>query len=199
MRTEDAAYVDFLERKYLWGRQWYLQHIIFPRYARQLLPGLVYDLGFGSGAFLEFASRRGLRVVGVDSNPGFVQRAKAHGWNVCLDDVTKPAGHFEKGMNVVCDNLLEHLDETALRRFLSHLGLFLSPGGRLLVIVPNKRGFMSDPTHQTLVDDAVMQRLLPETSLELLHTFWHPIPFSCIGNLYIYNMRVYVMEYRGRA
>ncbi len=98
--------------------------------------GPVLDVGCGGGSFLAALSRRGVRVIGLDSAHG----AAAAAWNgsgvpallACLEAAPFPAGSFGA---VTMFHVLEHLAEPHL--CLQHAHRLLRPDGRLYVQVPN--------------------------------------------------------------
>jgi 2-polyprenyl-3-methyl-5-hydroxy-6-metoxy-1,4-benzoquinol methylase len=194
METTDPDYAQFLENKYRPGREFYLRHLIYPKYLRAFKPGMVYDIGCGFGAFLAFMRARGLPVKGFDSNPGLVELCARKGFEVTLENITCPARRYPPAPNLICDNVLEHLSEEEIDSFFRHLDHFCEPGGNLLVIVPNRKGYASDPTHKTFVELDLIQAMARKHALHLDQYYLHPIPRAECGARYIFNMSVFVLQ-----
>ncbi|MGH2672743.1 MAG: methyltransferase domain-containing protein [Actinomycetota bacterium] len=98
----------------------------------------VLDLGCGSGEHLRYF---GSASVGLELNPGLVERARGTGldvrrWNFV--DGIPPAlhGRFDA---IWCSNVLEHV--LAPHEFLIDTRSALRPGGLLIVVVPITRPF----------------------------------------------------------
>jgi len=93
--------------------------------------GRALDVGSGDGSSLRLMDRLGSRSVGLDTNPsgGVVVRGTA-------TDIPFKDGSFEL---VVCLRTLQHVhdDERAVRE----IRRVLRPGGRLVLVVANKRSF----------------------------------------------------------
>lgn len=196
MNTDEEAYKQFLEQKYRRGRTWYLEKLIFPRYFRELLPGNVYDLGCGFGAFLAYASKKSNPAIGVDNNPSLINHCKQQGLNVVLDSIIEPTQTYQPADNVVCDNVIEHLSIDQINLFFSNIPLFLKPGGRALFAVPNRQGFASDPTHKTFIDEEVLEPIAKNHGLFQHNSFLFPIPWQQLGALYVFNMTVIVFSFQ---
>jgi trans-aconitate methyltransferase len=196
MQTTDEAYIDFLEKKYRSGRDFYLTHFIYPRCAAEFSPGLIYDIGCGMGAFLEYCKKRNLPARGFDSNPKLVERCQKRGFEAVQEDIVCPKGNYPPAPNLICDNVLEHLTPDEINSFFSGVKQYWMPGGVLLVIVPNRRGYQSDPTHKTFVDETVIRQMTAKHGLTLVRQYRHPIRWRFPGELYIFNMTVFRLENR---
>jgi trans-aconitate methyltransferase len=199
MQTTDEAYIEFLEQKYRPGRNFYLTHFIYPRCAAEFSPGLIYDIGCGMGAFLEYCKKRKLSARGFDSNPQLVERCQKKGFAVTLEDIVRPRADYPPAPNLICDNVLEHLTTDEIAAFFSGVKRYWAPGGVLLVIVPNRRGYESDPTHKTFVDETIISQMARKHQLTLARQYHHPIRWTFPGNLYIFNMTVFRLENRSNV
>lgn len=167
--TGDAVdYFDYLRKRstlaWLYRRVW-----LYPRLCRHLA-GTVLDIGCGIGDLLAF--RQG--TIGTDINPRAVEwcRARGHKAELMTPDVL-PFGAAEFD-GVVLDNVLEHLeDPTAL---LAEARRVLRPGGRMLIGVPGRRGYASDPDHKVFYDDAALVAVMASSGFGLLRLL--PMPFG---------------------
>lgn len=92
------------------------------------------DVGFGEGALLSVAERRGWRCYGVEVSPHALDYGARRGWTVTADarDVRLEAGRFDV---VTMIELLEHVDRPGA--VLDDAARWLRPGGSLYVTTPN--------------------------------------------------------------
>ncbi|MBI4349612.1 MAG: class I SAM-dependent methyltransferase [Elusimicrobia bacterium] len=98
--------------------------------------GTLLDVGAGKGEFLEVATRRGWRAVGVEPSPGLAAYAGSSGAVVhqgTLDEVA--ALHGATFDVVTLNHVLEHVDRP--RALLEAVRERLRPGGVVYVEVPN--------------------------------------------------------------
>lgn len=194
MQTTDGAYIDFLEKKYRPGRDFYLTYFIYPRCAAEFSPGLIYDIRCGFGKFLEFCKRKKLPARGFDSNPQLVERCAGKGLDAVLEDIVHPASDYPPARNLICDNVLEHLTVAEIDSFFSNVKRYWLPDGVLLVIVPNRRGYESDPTHKTFVNQQLIREMALKNQLTLARSYRHPVPWRFPGDGYLFNMTVFRLE-----
>jgi len=142
----DANYFDYLKTRSRWA-WWYRRYYLYPRLGRYL-SGRVLDVGCGIGDMLRYWPG----ATGVDINSQTVQFCCDQGFDVRLmaPDVLPfaPAAFA----SVVLDNVLEHLP--APQPLLREIHRVLVPGGRLLVGVPGRRGYATDPDHKNFYDEA---------------------------------------------
>lgn len=113
------------------------------RLLRFVRPGVIADLGCGTGTVLELLRRRSptSRLIGVDCSPEMIRRCRRRFRSVELRkaDITEPL--FEPGSIdtiVLCSILHEVFsykgyDYSAVRRTLRHCAAALCPGGRLIL------------------------------------------------------------------
>lgn len=110
--------------------------------------------GLGYGAHVLRAGSPAAEVLGVDASERAIEYARAHFAGKALRFEQGDAGALamlpdESVDTVVCMETLEHVPEP--RRVLAELARVLSPGGRLVVSVPNRwgdtRGPFPNPHH----------------------------------------------------
>jgi 2-polyprenyl-3-methyl-5-hydroxy-6-metoxy-1,4-benzoquinol methylase len=98
-------------------------------------PGRLLDVGCGRGDLAEWFSARGWHAAGVEPSAAAARQAAARGLEMhvgTLDDAPWPPASFDA---VTFNHSLEHVTDPALA--LRHASALLSPGGRLVVSVPN--------------------------------------------------------------
>jgi SAM-dependent methyltransferase len=110
---------------------------------RFVRPGVIADLGCGTGTVMELLRRKSphSRFVGVDCSPEMIRRCRKRfpGVEFRRKDITGPL--FEPGSIdtiVLCSIMHEvfsykRYDYSAVRRTLSHCATALRPGGRLIL------------------------------------------------------------------
>lgn len=194
METRSEDYSDYLEEKYLPGRDIYLNRLFYPRIFKELRSGSVLDLGFGAGAFLKFASAKGRLVSGIDSNQNFVDKAKASRFDVSLDDITTLSSVNSPIENAVTDNVLEHLEDDQIKAFFQTLSSKLSPDGRLIAIVPDAKGYKKDPTHRTFITKEYLAPICSDNGLIIPKYFCFPFNSRMVGKFFYLNMQILVIE-----
>jgi len=194
METKSDDYSEYLEEKYLPGRDIYLNRLFYPRVFNELGEGSILDLGFGAGAFLKFASGKGRKVTGIDSNDSFVAKAKDQGFKVALDDITTLSTISGSIENAVTDNVLEHLEEHQIDSFFKAFNSKLAPGGRLVAIVPDAKGYEKDPTHRTFVTQEYLTPICKKHGLTIRKYFCFPFNNRTIGKFFYLNMQIFVIE-----
>jgi cyclopropane fatty-acyl-phospholipid synthase-like methyltransferase len=126
------------------------------------------DVPCGSGNFLYFLRRRGyVNVVGYDSAPGQIERARSLGLTAirrealeALDDATQAYGLISSL------DFIEHLSRDEALTFLRLCHDRLAPGGVLVVRTPSADGpfgahdAFNDLTHQWALTSGVLETVL---------------------------------------
>jgi len=148
-------------------------------------PGRLLDYGCGTGHFLAQAKHTGWQVAGLEPNPRARQDAAARVGQPIQEAAalaTLPAGSFDI---VTLWHVLEHVH--ALNETLTQLISKLTPGGRLLLAVPNPdsldaQHYRQDwaaydvPRHLYHFVPATMRQLLARHGLRLTQTL--PLPLD---------------------
>jgi SAM-dependent methyltransferase len=160
-------YPSYLKRRSSRGLL-YRRHWLYPRLNARF-SGRVLDVGCGIGDFLRF--RRG--TVGVDINPGAVAYCREQGLDArTMEPDRLPFG--DKGFDgVMLDNVLEHIAEPG--PLLHEIARVLRSGGTLIVGVPGRRGFASDPDHKVFYDARRLKDVVGATGFSM-HKLT-PMPF----------------------
>lgn len=195
MKTNSEAYKEHLENKYLPGRDKYLQWIFYPKILRQFNAGEVVDLGCGTGEFVRYLKLRKREVSGIDNNPFLVKKCVDMGFDVKLDDITK-LENIKQGIgNALCDNVLEHLDSKQINDFFQAIKYKMCSQGRLVIIVPDSKGFRHDPTHKTFVDRELVEDMCSKYNMQVINAFSHPVNMKLIGDYFYLNMQVFTIRF----
>jgi ubiquinone/menaquinone biosynthesis C-methylase UbiE len=129
-------------------------------------PGVALDAACGTGRFTEFLSRRGHRVIGVDSSPDMLAHArqrvpKAEFHVAELDRMPLPDGCVDV---IVCALALEHVP--GLDPVLAEFARVLRPGGDLVI---------SDVHHELITRGSVMTCRGPAGEPRIAPTYRHQL------------------------
>lgn len=126
----------------------------------------VLEIGFGNGAFLQWASDCGATVHGVETNPVLVERAARRFGQACAhsstsgDAVVRLQGTFT---HIVAFDVLEHVSLADYPSLFSQFASLLAPNGRCVLRFPNgdspfgRRVQHGDPTHVTTIGRALIE------------------------------------------
>lgn len=193
MNTDSKEYAAYLKGHYSRFRPVYLRYVVYPRYIRELKPGPVYDIGCGNGEFLAYCGGRGIRAIGFDHSAELVATCATARLDARLVDLCSSVPEVSPQPNVVCDNVLEHLDAGSIAKLMRNANAMLADGGTLLVITPNKRGHAVDPTHKTYITRDVLSGAVQGLPLKITKAYTHPLP-RAVGGLFVYNMNVWVLN-----
>jgi 2-polyprenyl-3-methyl-5-hydroxy-6-metoxy-1,4-benzoquinol methylase len=133
------------------------------------------DIGFGSGAFLEFAKNAGWDVAGVDPDPVAVDSAIKRGLNVRPGGVEAFADMPESFDVVTMNHVIEHVHDPC--KTLQSIYHLLKPGGCLWLSTPNIQSFgheyygknwrgLEPPRHLILFNWQAISELLRNTGFK---------------------------------
>jgi SAM-dependent methyltransferase len=144
--------------------------------------GRTLDVGCGSGRNL---GSLGQGSVGVDHNETLVAVAREAGHAAyTVEDFQ--AQRFAPFEALLFAHVLEHMDRRSgvglVRDYLPHL----EPGGRVLFICPQERGYASDPTHVQFLDGPDLISLAQEAGLQPGRWRSFPLP-RWAGTWFTYN------------
>jgi len=165
--VDHDEYFAYLTRRSLAGRL-YRDYWLYPRLARRL-SGKALDVGCGIGDML----MRREDTVGVDVNPHTVAFCISRGATAVLmkaDKLPFATGEFDSAL---IDNVLEHISEPA--PLLTEAHRVLRADGRLLVGVPGRRGWASDPDHKVFYDENSLRECVSSAGFTLTECFHTPL------------------------
>jgi 2-polyprenyl-3-methyl-5-hydroxy-6-metoxy-1,4-benzoquinol methylase len=159
---------------------------------RRLRLGRTLEIGCGIGRNLaHLTDGRNPAPVGVDHNPTSVGLARERGFEAWTDTdflggragAAATPGSFDA---LLAAHLVEHLPEEAGREVLGRYLPFLRPGGRVVLITPQEKGFPTDPTHVRFCGFAELSRLAGDLGLTVLRQYSFPFPRPA-GRVFTYN------------
>lgn len=156
----------------------------YRRNVRRLCEGRVLEVGCGIGRNLAHLAPRG---VGVDHNRESVQVCRDRGFVAYVPEDLAQAPEAQTPFDtMLMAHVLEHLDRDAADAVLEQYLGYLRPGGRVVVITPQERGFASDATHIRWVDHAVAQADLERAGVRVDTRSSFPLP-RLAGRVFVYN------------
>lgn len=171
--TVNEQYLKYLKQRSRLGL-WYRRHWLYPQLCRYV-EGRTLDVGCGIGDFLSF--RPG--TVGVDINPSTVEWCRQKRLDVRLmfpDQLPSDDGAFD---SVVLDNVLEHLNTP--EPLLREIHRILRPVGTMVVGVPGKLGYASDPDHKVYYDESGLISTMEEARFRLTTLFYTPFQLEWLN------------------
>jgi 2-polyprenyl-3-methyl-5-hydroxy-6-metoxy-1,4-benzoquinol methylase len=189
--TRDASYTRRLQR--LSGATWKSRVDVQAPYRwnlRRLRPGRTLDVGCGLGRNLAHLDGEG---VGVDHNETSVAAARAAGWTAYTPVEFEASEHARPGSfdTLLVAHVLEHLKEADADGLLATYLPFVRPGGQVVLITPQERGFASDETHVRYVDAAESAAHLHRAGIQVARSYSFPFPLL-MGRVFPYNEFVVV-------
>lgn len=191
MDTRDEAYTQRLAG--LEGARWKRLLDVQAPYRwnlRRLQPGFVLDVGSGLGRNLANLGGSG---VGVDHNEESVRLSRERGLTAYTPEQFRASelatpGRFD---SLLLAHVAEHLSEPEGVSLLRDYVGFVKPGGKLIVICPQEKGYRTDATHVRFLDFADIRRLCEQVGATVQRQFSFPFPRP-VGKLFPYNEFVVV-------
>ena len=165
----------------------YRRLILYPIF-RLILGKKYIDLGCGLGDLLGYSPNNS---VGLDINPFNIQYAKDKGYKAKLikDDGLLPLPDSSYA-SLICDNVIEHIEDPS--QLILEIKRVLIPGGKVLIGVPQQKGYMRDPDHKVFYNEEKIRNLFClKNNFILVSSFYLPIPVKFFGK-YIKQQALYV-------
>jgi SAM-dependent methyltransferase len=146
--------------------------------------GRTLDVGCGIGRNLAGLSADSL---GVDHNAQSVAVARERGYQaVTSEEFTAeppPPASFD---SMLLAHVVEHMTVDEARQLLTSYLPYLKPGGRVMLICPQRRGYRTDATHVQFFDFAGLRQLATSVGLVVTREYSFPLP-EIAGSVFPYN------------
>ncbi|MCC6933412.1 MAG: class I SAM-dependent methyltransferase [Deltaproteobacteria bacterium] len=191
METKDIQYTErLISMQYaFWKKLLYVQWPFKYNLSRLHL-GYVLDVGCGIGRNLINLNGSG---VGVDHNEHSVKICRQHRLlaytpQEFLDSEYAHAGTFD---SMLLSHVVEHIEEEPARGLIDTYCRYLKPGGKIVLITPQRAGFKSDSTHVRYVGFKEMGDLCACLNLKITRQYSFPFP-AFVGDYFRYNEHVVI-------
>lgn len=189
--TDGTAYTHRLERlSGLWWKRLFDAQAPYRRNIRRLGLGRTLDVGCGIGRNLAHLGGNG---VGVDHNPTSIEACRARGLaaytttEFFASELARP-DTFDA---ILAAHVLEHLAEDEAYEVINSYLPFVRPGGTVVFITPQKRGFASDATHVRFVGFKEAGAMASRLGLHVERAYSFPFP-EFVGRVFAHNEYVTV-------
>jgi SAM-dependent methyltransferase len=162
---------------------------------RRLNLGRTLDLGCGVGRNLAHLEGNG---VGVDHNASSVATARAQGWEAFTSAEFPASRYAVPGAfdSLLAAHVVEHMDREQAHELLHDYLRYVRPGGKVVLICPQERGYASDATHVQFTDFGALTELCRALGLSVTRQFSFPLPRP-LGRVFTYNEFVVVARTSG--
>lgn len=193
--TEGADYTERLDR--LEGKRWKRWLHVQAPYRwnlRRLKLGRTLDVGCGIGRNLLHLDGNG---VGVDHNAASVAVARRRGLEAYTTEefFASPLGSPGAFDSLLAAHLVEHMKDDEALAVLRRYVPCVKPGGKVVIITPQEKGFASDPTHVRFAGPAEVSNLASRLGLDVERQYSFPLP-RAFGHSFTHNEFVTVAKSR---
>jgi SAM-dependent methyltransferase len=197
MNTTDTRSTDYAQRLHGFDRGWRRLLDVQRPYRwniRRLDLGFVLDVGCGVGRNLMHLGGA-TAGVGVDHSAASVELARARGLQVFTpaefqaSEYARPA-RFD---SLLLAHVVEHMPYAQAGALLKEHLVYVKPGGKVVLIVPQEAGFRSDTTHVEFFRKESLQRLAEACGLVVQKTYSFPFP-EVVGKVFPHNETVLVAQ-----
>lgn len=174
-------------------KQWVDVQAPYRWFLRRLRLGRTLDVGCGIGRNL---GNLGGDVVGVDHNADAVARCRAEGFvaYTTAEFPTSPDARTGDYDALLFSHVLEHMDRARAVALVAEYRPYLRPGGRVVMITPQERGYASDATHVEFHDLDGLRAIAGDLGLVVEQARSFPFPRP-VGRVFPYNEFVVVARW----
>jgi 2-polyprenyl-3-methyl-5-hydroxy-6-metoxy-1,4-benzoquinol methylase len=151
----------------------------------RLKPGKTLDIGCGVGRILK---KLPAGSVGVDHNKYSIDYVNSHGLTGFLPDdfLSSKKYKTKKFQSLLLSHVLEHMKVTDAVALLRTYLPYLDNGGKVIIICPQERGYASDSTHVTFMDQATIDDIFRQIGFRTVRAYSFPLPRP-LGKVFTYN------------
>jgi SAM-dependent methyltransferase len=184
--TRDASYTERLTRlESVWWKRLLDVQAPYRWNLRRLSLGMTLDVGCGLGRNLVNLGGHG---VGVDHNEASVRAARDRGLVAMTPEQFRGSDYAVAGRfdSLLLAHVAEHLSEEQGVALLNEYIGYVRPGGRVVVICPQERGYTKDASHVRFLDVAAMSALCEKVGASVERAYSFPFPRPA-GRVFPYN------------
>jgi SAM-dependent methyltransferase len=139
--------------------------------------GRVLDVGCGIGDMLSYRPES----VGVDINPATVKFCQGRGLNAFLMEKDRLPFSNEVFDSIILDNVLEHIEKPL--PLLAEIKRVLKKNGILIIGVPGRKGYKSDPDHKIFYDEKMLENVSLKSRFTLEKFFYLPVKLKVLDGV----------------
>ena len=157
---------------------------------RRLNLGRTLDVGCGIGRNLAHLDGN---AVGVDHNSASVEIARFRGFEAYTPEEFQGSRHGQAAAfdSILLAHVVEHMQEhEAVDLLVSHLPV-LRPGGKVVFICPQEKGYRTDASHVRFCGYAEIAAIASRAGLVVCRQYSFPLP-RLAGRVFPYNEFVVV-------
>jgi SAM-dependent methyltransferase len=159
---------------------------------RRWVSGSCLEIGCGIGRNLNYLANP--ENIGVELNQTAADYCNSIGHRVYTTNVFSDAtNQLPKFDNLLFSHVLEHMNAEEAVRLISSYLHHLKDDGRIVIICPQMRGFISDQTHIEFMDFAKLSMITSQCSLRIERSFSHPLP-RIFSRVFVYNEYVVIAK-----
>lgn len=161
---------------------------------RWLKLGFVLDIGCGLGRNL-INLGGSAAGVGIDHNRHSIAVANKRGLTAFTPKDFEGSEYARKARfdTILLSHVAEHMKREDVIDLLHKYLVYLHPGGRVVFITPQERGFSSDPTHVMFMDFEALAAIAKDAGLKVGRQYSFPFP-RIIGHIFKYNEFVTILR-----
>lgn len=158
----------------------------------RLHPGKTLDIGCGVGRILKKLPNGS---IGIDHNKYSIEYVNAHGLRGFMPNEFLSSKQYkgQKFDSILLSHVIEHMEVTDAIALLKTYLPYLAKGGKIIIICPQERGYSSDSTHVTFIDQAIIDGLFEQIDFKTSRSYSFPFP-RLFGKVFKYNEFVAVGE-----
>jgi 2-polyprenyl-3-methyl-5-hydroxy-6-metoxy-1,4-benzoquinol methylase len=146
--------------------------------------GRTLDVGCGIGRNLAGLSADSL---GVDHNAQSVELARERGYRaVTAEQFSAEPPPLESFDSMLLAHVVEHMTVSEAEQLIRSYLPYVRPGGRVMLICPQRRGFATDATHVQFFDLPALRALARSLGLVVTREYSFPLPQQA-GRVFAYN------------
>lgn len=185
---------EYAERLHRIGGVWWKRVLNvqapYRAHLRRLRLGYMLDVGCGVGRQLSHLDGNG---VGVDHNADAVASVRALGYRAYTAQEFHGSEHGTPARfdSMLFSHVLEHLPADAAVKLVAEYLPYVKPGGKVVFITPQERGYASDSTHVWFVGHAETADIARRLRLRVEKQYSFPFPRP-VGKIFTYNEFVMV-------
>jgi SAM-dependent methyltransferase len=189
MAAMDTRGDDYASRLITKPQAWWKRALrvqaLYQWHLRRHRLGRTLDIGCGVGRNLVSLEPGS---VGVDHNEAAVRHARGLGLTALTSEEFLTSTHATPASydSLLVAHVVEHMTPLEAQELVRSYVPFLRPGGSVLFICPQERGYRSDPTHVTWTTAADLTRLARECGLVPVRARSFPLARP-VGKIFTYN------------